>query len=110
MQSTGQTSMHFSSFVQLSTIMKAMNHFSSDEFLKFPAPHGSGAPGIPNRAAPSTAERIRMCNSSAKRQTLFVANNGRKNDAELARWIERPSLGGKLPTSDLGLSQPLEYI
>src|SRR5271157_177458 len=110
MQSTGQTSMHFSSFVQLSTITKAMNHFSSDKFVKFQTPHRSGAPGIPDYAAASTTEPRRMCNSSAKGQALFVAYSERKSDSELARWIERPSVGVKLPTSDLGLSQLSRYI
>src|SRR5208283_3219855 len=101
MQSTGQTSMHFSSFVQLSTITKAMNHFSSDEFVKFPAPHRKGAPGGPIHVATSKTRAKSMCNSYAKCRVHFVTCSGGKSNPHLASWMERPSVGGKLPTSDL---------
>src|SRR5208283_2466269 len=110
MQSTGQTSMHFSSFVQLSTMTKAMNHFSSDEFVKFPILHRRGAPAEPIRVSTSKTRAYGVCNSCAKCRVLFVACIGRKSDLEFASWIERPNKGGILPTSDLGLSQLGPYI
>jgi hypothetical protein len=100
MQSTGQTSMHFSSFVQLSTITNAMNHFSSDEFVKFPIPHRRVAPDRPIRIATSLTRAKSMCNSCAKCRMLLVACTQGKSNADLASWIERPIVGGKMPTSD----------
>src|SRR5208282_3075986 len=105
MQSTGQTSMHFSSLVQLSTMTKAMNHFSSAEYVELRAPRRCGAPGPPIRVATSQAWLEEMCNSNAKCGVLFVACRGGISEPELASWIERPSVGGILPTSDLGLRQ-----
>ncbi len=51
-----------------------------------------------------------MCNSYAKYRVLFVACSPRKIISEPVSWIEKPSVGGKLPTSDLGLSHLEAHI
>jgi hypothetical protein len=73
MQSTGQTSMHFSSFVQLSTITYAMKQFSSGGFAGFQAAREMRVSGQSFPAALSTTRAITLCNSYAKRHMLFVA-------------------------------------
>jgi hypothetical protein len=85
--------------------MNAMNHFSSDEFVNFPAPCRRFAPSQAVGIAAFKTGAKRMCNSHAKCQVLFVACNNTKARSELAKWIEKPNVGVKLPTPDLGLSQ-----
>ncbi len=51
-----------------------------------------------------------MCNSRAKWREHFVATRREKGVSGLAGWIEKPSPGGILPTSDLGRNPWGRYI
>jgi hypothetical protein len=102
--------MHFSSFVQPSTMTNDMNLFSSNQYVNHSGPYPAGALAGPSSGAESLGRAYGMCNSHAKRCDRFVASREGYGGAGMPGWIEKPNKRGKLPTFDLGLTPLSPHI